>query len=398
MKILYIHQYFNTPQMPGSTRSFEFAKRLASRGDTVYMITTDWQSSIKKSYLLIEGIHVYCAPIKYSNKMSFIKRIFVFSLFLIFVFYMGCKLKYDIILASSTPLTVSIPALLLKRIKKVKMIFEIRDLWPQIPIAIGAIKSNILIKFARWLETKTYENSNHIICLSSGMKTELKLNIPSSKITVITNISDIELFQNNKEKNYITKKIPNIGMKPLIVYTGVFGLINGVDYIVEIANEMKSINPSICFLLVGNGYSKDQVITKSKEFKILNKSLYYLDYLPKSEVPKLLSSATIVSSFFIDLPEMVNNSANKFFDGLAAGKPIMINYGGWQKELLDDSGAGFTIPKRNAKIAAKKINNLLKNKNKLNNMSEASLILAKKFDIESNFKKFVRVIDCVYKN
>jgi glycosyltransferase involved in cell wall biosynthesis len=95
---------------------------------------------------------------------------------------------------------------------------------------------------------------------------------------------------------------------------------------------------------------------------------------------------------------MVNNSANKFFDGLAAGKPIMINYGGWQKELLDDSGAGFTIPKRNAKISAKKINNLLKNKNKLNNMSEASLILAKKFDIESNFKKFVRVIDCVYKN
>ena len=78
MKILYIHQYFNTPKMPGSTRSYEFAKRLVDRGDTVYMITTNWQGISNSSYSLIEGIHVYWAPLSYNNKMSYLNRIVIF--------------------------------------------------------------------------------------------------------------------------------------------------------------------------------------------------------------------------------------------------------------------------------------------------------------------------------
>ena len=189
MKILYIHQYFNTPSMPGSTRSFEFARRLVKRGDTVYMITTNWQGRSKQSFSLIEGINVYWAPISYSNKMSYFKRSSIFILFLWYVFTIGRKLNYDLIIASSTPLTVAIPSIMLKKLKGVKMIFEIRDLWPQLPIAIGAIKSKLLIKLAKWLEKKTYNNSNHIICLSSGMKSELSLLNPASKISVVTNLS-----------------------------------------------------------------------------------------------------------------------------------------------------------------------------------------------------------------
>jgi glycosyltransferase involved in cell wall biosynthesis len=397
MVILYLHQYFNTPSMPGSTRSYEFAKRLVARGDTVYMITTNWQGASNKSYSVIDGIHVYWAPIQYSNKMNYFKRLFTFTSFIIYAFYWGFKLKYDIIIASSTPLTVGIPALSLKRLKKIKMIFEIRDLWPQLPIAIGALKSKVLISSANWLEKNIYKNSNHIICLSPGMKDELKLKLSPKKITVITNLSDVKNFQNNKDKDYIRKKIPGIGINPLVIYAGVFGRINGVDYIVDIANEMKVINSNLNFLLVGNGFGKKNIIAKSKEFKILNKNLYYLDYLPKSEMPKLLSCATIVSSLFIDLPEMNNNSANKFFDGLAAGKPVMINYGGWQKNLLESSGAGFIINKKNPKLAAKKINNIINDKIVLKNMNIASIDLADKFNIKSNYQKFEKVIDNVYK-
>ena len=398
MKILYIHQYFNTPTMHGSTRSYEFAKRLVAKGNTVYMITTDWQGTSNKYYSLIEGIHVYSAPIKYSNKTSYFNRLFIFFNFVLYAFYMGCKLKYDLIIASSTPLTVGLPAILLKRLKNVKMIFEVRDLWPQLPIAIGAIKSRILIRVAKWFEKIIYKNSNHIICLSSGMESELNLKLPSSKITVVTNLSDIDKFQNNKQIGYLNKKIPSIEKNPIILYSGVFGRINGVDYLVEIANQMKIINSNISFLLVGDGYAKDQIINKSKKYEILNKNLFYLDYLSKNEMPKLLSCATIVTSLFIDIPEMVNNSANKFFDGLAAGKPIMINYGGWQKELLVNSGAGFVIPKRDAKLAAKQINNIINNKTILKNMSISSIRNARKFDIKNNYEKFERVIKNVYQD
>ena len=398
MTILYLHQYFNTPSMPGSTRSYEFAKRLVARGDTVYMITSNWQGASDKSYSKIDGIDVFWAPIRYSNNMNYFKRLFIFTWFLIYALYKGYQLDYDIIIASSTPLTIGIPAIILKRLKKIKMIFEIRDLWPELPIAIGALKSSVLIKLANWLEQLIYKSSDQIICLSTGMESQLKLKYKLSKITVITNLSDVEKFQNNKEEDFIIKKIPEIGLKPIVVYAGVFGRINGVDYLVEIAMEMQKINSNICFLFVGNGYDKQKILNKSKEFEILNKTVYHLDYLPKNEMPKLLSCVTIVSSLFIDIPEMINNSANKFFDGLAAGKPIVINYGGWQKDLLNNTGAGFIIPKRNAKIAACEINDIITDAIKLKKMQSASIDLSKRFDIKTNYKKFENVIDYVYKD
>ena len=117
-----------------------------------------------------------------------------------------------------------------------------------------------------------------------------------------------------------------------------------MTYLVEIAKEMLKINPDVCFLLAGDGYDKKNIINTSKKYGLYDKTLYCLDYVSKDQVPKLLSRATVTTSLFIDIPEMENNSANKFFDGLAAGKPIMINYGGWQSDLLNKTGSGFTIP------------------------------------------------------
>ena len=381
--------------MPGSTRSYEFAKRLGERGDTVYMITSNWQGESNCSYTLVDGIHVYWAPIRYSNKMSYFKRFFVFTKFLFYIFTLGQKLNYDLIIASSTPLVIALPALFLKKVKGVKMIFEIRDLWPQLPIAIGAIKSKIIIKILRFLEKKTYNESNHIICLSPGMKTELISEISSNKISVVTNLSDIARFQTHNKSFDLFNESMGFEDNPLIVYTGSFGRINGVVYLVEIANILNSINPKIYFLLAGDGFEKDKIINRSKEYDIFNKTFYCIDYIPKKKMPELLSRATITTSIFKNISEMNNNSANKFFDGLAAGKPIMINYNGWQADLLNKTGAGFIIPPNNPKSAATIINDIIKDKPRLKKMSNESKKLAYQFDVDSNYKKFAKVIDHV---
>ncbi|MGY8788280.1 MAG: glycosyltransferase family 4 protein, partial [Fidelibacterota bacterium] len=307
------------------------------------------------------------------------------------------KLNYDLIIASSTPLTVAIPALWFMKIKRIKLVFEVRDLWPQLPIAIGALKSTLLIRVAQWLEKKTYANSEHVIVLSTGMALELKGIIPSNKLSIITNLSDIDRFQVS-DKNGIAfrSRFPGISDSPLVVYTGSFGRINGVTYLIKIAREMKDLNPKIKFLLAGNGFEKEKIEKQSKDWGLLDNYIFISDYLPKKEMPNLLSAATITSSFFIDLPEMEHNSANKFFDGLAAGKPIMINYGGWQAELLKKSGAGFIIAKNDPLKAANQLNDLLLDKERLNNMGIASLKLSKHYDINTNYKKFEKVIDHAY--
>ncbi len=394
MNILYLHQYFNTPSMPGSTRSYEFAKRLVARGDTVHMVTTNWQGKSKLSFTNESGINVYWAPIPYANKMNFLRRIWAYLGYVWFSFIIGHKLNYDLIIASSTPLTIAIPALWLKRAKRAKMIFEVRDLWPQLPIAIGALKSPIMIKIAQFLEKKAYAGSEKVIALSIGMNSVLKERVPSNKISVVTNLSDRKNFKVSDQKGInFRKNYPGISNHPLIVYTGVFGRVNGVIYLVEIAKEIQKINPNVRFLLTGDGFEGEKIKKQSIKYNLLNKILFMERYLPKNEMPDLLSAATITTSFFIDLPEMGHNSANKFFDGLAAGKPIMINYGGWQADLLKESGAGFIIPQNNSSQAAKILNDVLTNDETLNQMKKASRQLSHQFDVNTNFQKFETVID-----
>ena len=126
---------------------------------------------------------------------------------------------------------------------------------------------------------------------------------------------------------------------------------------------------------------------------MLNNNLFLLKPIPKKDLPLLLSSATIVSSLFIDLPEMENNSANKFFDGLASGKPLMLNYGGWQSRLLKKNGAGFTIPNDNPKKALEIINKNIFNREKIVSMGIRSKKLSYSFSTEKNFSIFKNTLN-----
>ena len=119
MNILYLHQYFNTPAMPGSTRSYEFARRLVSRGNTVHMVTSDWQGLAPNHYSVEEGIYVYWLPTSYANRMSNIQRVVTFLKYIWYSLKIGSRLDFDLVVASSTPLTIALPALWLKYRKKV---------------------------------------------------------------------------------------------------------------------------------------------------------------------------------------------------------------------------------------------------------------------------------------
>ena len=124
------------------------------------MITSNWQNKSSKSFTVENGINIFWAPVFYNNKMGFFRRIASFFQFVVHAIFIGLKLDYDLIIASSTPLTVGIPALFFKRIKSKKLIFEVRDMWPQLPIAMGFIKSKILIHLSRYLERKIYRQLN----------------------------------------------------------------------------------------------------------------------------------------------------------------------------------------------------------------------------------------------
>lgn len=212
------------------------------------------------------------------------------------------------------------------------------------PIAVGALKNSFLIYAAKKLESWAYGNSAAIVALSPGMKQGvLKSFTQSSRICVIPNGSDTSDFACNHHAAAIFRKSRGWLLdKPLLIYAGAFGFINGVGYMAHLAKALLDINSDIRILLVGSGREYDQTMRFSRDVGVLNRNLFIESPIPKCEVPALFSAATIVSNLVIDLPQARVNSANKFFDALAAGKPIFINHGGWMRDLVSNYGCGIS--------------------------------------------------------
>ena len=383
MKIIYLHQYFNTPKMSGGTRSYEISKKLIKMGHEVEMITTYREPYKSKKWFKTKnnGIYINWLPLKYSNNMNFFNRLRVFFIFAWKAYFRAKKIDADIIYASSTPLTIAIPAIFIKIKKNIPMVFEVRDLWPDVPIAMKILKNPFLIYLAKLLELWAYKHSNSIVALSPQMKKGIiKKKIDPKKIAVIPNSSDLEKFVLNKKSALSFRNRRHwLKNRPLLVYTGTFGKVNNLSYAVKLAKLLMMQNSDIRILLIGEGAEKKKIIEEAKKNGVYEKNLFIEKQLPKKDMPACLSAASIVANFVIDIKENWANSANKFFDGLAAGKPIFLNHGGWMENLVLKNKCGLCMHGKKIEKVAKELNKAAHNKNWLISSGNASKNLAKNF-------------------
>ncbi len=391
--------------MGGSTRSFEIAKRLVEKGHEVNLITTFQNiknTNNKKKWTMTNesGINVYWFPVEYSNKLNFYLRVIAFFKFAFHSFKKGLSLRGDLIYATSTPLTVIIPGFLLSFLKNKPLVLEVRDLWPTLPIAIGALKSPFNIFLTKLLEKFAYKFSKKIIALSPGIKQGIiDQGISDEKVIVIPNSCDIENFtiKNHSIEKIKFRKKHNIPEKNLLItYAGTFGKINNIFYMVDLAEKLKT-NPSISFLAVGDGADFEKIKSSITEKKI-NDSFKIIKTLPKKNMPEVLSASDISLSIFLPLKEMESNSANKFFDGLASGNMILINYGGWQEDILVRTNSGIRLP-HNIDKAAKIVCQLENNRSKVVEFGENAKRLAfNEFDRGKLTDKLEKIILDVARN
>jgi glycosyltransferase involved in cell wall biosynthesis len=275
------------------------------------------------------------------------------------------------------------------------MVFEVRDLWPELPIAIGALNNSILKLGAKILEKLAYFNANRVVPLSPGMlEGVVKTGYPRKRVSMIPNSSDIDLFKADKKKaQEFRKKHDWLQNRPLLIYCGTMGQINGVEFLAKVAKEMLNINSAIRFLVIGHGKMESFVKAEAEKLGVLNKNFYMLPQIPKQKMPDVFAAADISTSTFIDLPEMWANSANKFFDTLASGTPAMINYQGWQAELLKETGAGFVVDVNSPEAAAQEINKKINDGAWLEKAGRAALNLAKtKFSRDLLAQKLEKVL------
>jgi len=358
MRIIYLHQYFKTPDQAGGTRSYEMARRLVKSGHDVHLITSWSEESEHQTWFtqVIDGIHVHWLPVKYSNKMGFAARLRAFFSFAMGAARRASKLNADVVFATSTPLTIAIPGIFSAYRNKCPLVFEVRDLWPDVPIAMGVIKSFWLIKAAQWLEKTAYKKSVHIVALSDGMaQGVIAVGTSADKLTVIPNSADLELFDpENTVSGKFRSEHPELPDNPFILYPGTLGKVNGVKYLVDVACSLREKRSELVLVVVGDGAERDSVRSYAQSKGVLNCNFFMYDSMPKKKLVYAFRDASMVISTVIDNIALEANSANKVFDGMAAGKPLSINHGGWQKDLIESNGLGLALP-RDAAVSADKL-------------------------------------------
>ncbi len=385
MKILYLHQYFTTPSMAGGTRSYEMARRLVAWGHEVHMITTDREGRFdpKQKWHETEeaGIHVHWTPIPYSNRMSYGQRLKAFFAFSWRAARKAAEIGGDIVFATSTPLTIALPGVYASKRLKIPMVFEVRDLWPEVPIALGALKNPLTKSAARWLERFAYRNSSHIVALAPGMKEHIiGKGFPSEKITVIPNGADVELFSVPEETGKVLRQqFEWLGDRPLVVYAGTLGMVNGVGLLVDLAEAVSTVSPDVLFVIIGSGKEEDDIREYAAKKKVIGRNFFMLGKISKAKIPEWLSAATACAVFY-NGPEIVwrDSVPNKFFDCLAAKKPFISNIRGWSQAIGEETEAGIILNMNDPQNAAGSLVDFLLNDHRLKKACRNAENLAKK--------------------
>lgn len=325
----------------------------------------------------MEGFKVYYLPVAYEQAFGKWRRIWSFTKFMFSSYRIAAGIKNaDIVFATTTPISTGITALLLKYFRKIPYIFEVRDLWPEVPVAMKLIENKILVKLLNKLTAIIYKNALQIIALSPGMAEVIKGYKIKTPVSVITNFTDLALFA--KQNNSISEgeKLLLKENEKGIIYFGHIGRANHLEYFLEAAKACKLKNMPLRFFIAGDGSEKTRLENMAKEMALNN--LVFLPAQPKEKMAGLLRQMDFAYISFLHLPVLFTSSPNKLFDGLAAGKLCITNTRGWIKNLLEANKCGLFIDPLKPETFPEKIATYLNDKNLLSAYQQNAEILSQK--------------------
>src|SRR5439155_13734187 len=232
-----------------------------------------------------EGADVHWFPVPYSNAMSYGRRIRSFVEFAAMAAAKATARRADVVLATSTPLTVAIPGIVASRLRRVPFVFEVRDLWPEIPIDMGALRNPVTRRLAGALATAAYRSAEHVVALSPGMAAGVTARYPAARTTVIPNACDLDLFAVDADEVRRFREAHDwLRDRPLVVYAGTLGAANGVDYLVRVAAATRSLDPRVRFLVVGDGKLWDATRRLAAKLGVLDTTLRMWAEVTKAEI------------------------------------------------------------------------------------------------------------------
>jgi glycosyltransferase involved in cell wall biosynthesis len=354
MHVLLIHQAFAAINEPGGTRHHELGIHLAQEGHQVTIITSPvsyltGQSVVEDSTETThERIVILRPPVYEALHRSFGHRVLNFFSFMVSSFFYGLKVKnVDLVWGTSPPIFQGVTAWMLARLKRVPFLFEIRDLWPAFAIAIGVLKSKILINASQWLERFLYQNADQVVVNSPGFVNHVTSRGAKS-VETIPNGSDTRMFRPESDGSGYRLKHQLVG-KFVALYAGAHGMSNDLDVLISAADKLREVE-DLAIVLVGDGKEKPNLQQRSSEIGLEN--VIFLPPVPKVQMAEALAAADVCIAILKPVELYRTVYPNKVFDYMAAGRPVILAIDGVIREVVESAQAGRVVPPGNVESLA----------------------------------------------
>jgi len=263
----------------------------------------------------------------------------------------------DVIFATHTPLTVGFTGINLRKHFNVPFVFEVRDLWPEAMVNIGAIKNPLVIALLRRWSRKIYFAADAISAASPGMKEGiLKYGIPDEKVTVITQGCDLDLFSPTRKGAGVRDRL-GLGNRFAAIYFGAIGLANGLDYVVEAGSILKQRGRNDIVIVLHGAGGKRKELERMVESRNLDNIVFSNPVPAKEDLAEIVAACNVCMTIYRASREH-SWSPNKMFDALSAGKPILINVPGWLGNTIEGNKCGFANDPQNPASLANRLEQL----------------------------------------
>jgi glycosyltransferase involved in cell wall biosynthesis len=355
--ILIIHQAFSSLNNPGGTRHYEMACYLREKGHQVTVIASpvnyltgkfDGRMKWLDRQTDDNGIEIIRAFTYAAWHRSFLHRIITFFSFMISSFFAALSVeKVDIIWGTSPPIFQGVTAWLAARLKGAVFLFEVRDLWPEFAIAMGVIKSPVIIWLSRRLERFLYTHADQVIVNSPGFIRPV-MDRGSKNVRLIPNGADLSMFVSDRGEDQ--KAAWGLAGKTIILYAGAHGISNDLATVLQAANLIRE-RRDIAFVFIGDGKEKANLLERARTLDLPN--VKFLPSVTKQEIAGVYAAADICLAILKPLEWYKTTYPNKVFDSMAAGKPVLLCIDGVIRDLVEKADAGvFVQPGDPAGLAA----------------------------------------------
>ncbi len=348
MKVLYFHQHFSTPKGSLGIRSYQMARQLIASGHQVTMVCGSYgggETGLAMPFVkgrrrgLVEGIDIVEFDLAYSNSDSLFKRAGIFAKFALRSVGLAFSESYDVLFATTTPLTAGIPGILARWLRGKPFVFEVRDLWPELPRAMGVIRNPLILGALALLEWTSYRSAHRLIGLSPGIVDGIAhRGVARERIALVPNGCDLSIFSEPGGP----WRPPQIGADDLLaVFAGAHGMANGLDAVLDAAAELQRRGRhDIKMLLIGQGKLKAALQQRARAEGLDN--VVFHDPVRKMDLAGLMASTDVGLQILANVPAFYyGTSPNKFFDYIAAGLPVLNNYPGWLAGMIEEYDCGF---------------------------------------------------------